>query len=298
VYTTNTGSTVTWNLTSLSQLNTLFSTLQIYCDSFATLGDTLCNLLYVSYTGVTDTNTSNDTFNICKIVSNSYDPNDKQVFPQNGPLGLIENGEELFYLINFQNTGNDTAYDVVVVDTLSNDLNVNTFHLVDASHPVSVTWLPGNVINFRFEDIYLPDSTTNEALSHGHVAFKINAKTGLADGTQITNKVDIYFDFNPPITTNNTLNTIDIPTSVYNLTNGEISAKVYPNPANNELVVMTQGIDKFSAQVYDIIGRLVASSVTNTGKVVINTSGIANGMYILHINADGKEMSTKINVQH
>ncbi|HYD20177.1 MAG TPA: T9SS type A sorting domain-containing protein [Flavipsychrobacter sp.] len=292
------GQVVTWNVSSLSLLGSLYSNLQIYCDSAAVLGDTLCNQLYISYTGVTDTIPQNDTADICRAVSNSYDPNNKEVSPNNGPLGLIENGELLTYVINFQNTGTDTAYNVVIVDTLSSNLNVNTFQLIEATHPVNVTWLPGNVINFRFENIYLPDSNVNEPLSHGSVAYRINAKTGLPQGTQINNTAHIYFDFNPAIVTNTTLNTINIPLSVYNVTNGVIAAKVYPNPANNELTIATEGIRNFTAHVSDLLGRNVVTTMTNTGKAVINTSSLPAGMYILNINADGKEMSTKISVQH
>jgi uncharacterized repeat protein (TIGR01451 family) len=291
------GQTLTWSVASLSQLNSLYSYMSIYCDSAAVLGDTLCNLLYISYVGV-DTNTANDTFNLCKLVSNSYDPNDKQVAQGVGPLGIIQNGDMLSYLINFQNTGTDTAYDITIVDAISANLDINSFQLLESSDPVNVTILPGNVVNFRFEGIYLPDSNVNEPLSHGHVSYTINAKTGLADGTTINNTAEIYFDFNAPIITNTTVNTIDIPTSVRNVTNGVLSAKVYPNPANDALIVATEGISKFTAQVMDILGRPVVTSMTNSGKAIINTSTLANGMYILHIHADGKEMTTKINVQH
>lgn len=291
------GNVLTWNVSSLSQLNSLYSYMMVTCDSFAVLGDTLCNTLYITYTG-TDSITVNDTADICRLVSNSYDPNDKSVFPAgDGALGLIPNGTTLSYLVNFQNTGNDTAYDVVIVDSINSNLNINTFQLLEASHPVNVTWLAGNVINFRFENIYLPDSNTNEPLSHGFVSYKIDALPGLADGATITNTAHIYFDFNPAIVTNTTLNTIDIPTSVRNISNGSLTARVFPNPANNELAITTDNAS-FSAQLFDMVGRPVATSVTNNGKAVMNTSSLASGMYILHINAGGKEMTTKIHIQH
>ena len=290
------GQTLTWNVASLSQMNALYSHMMIYCDPSAVLGDTLCNLAYITYS-VTDTNTNNDTANICRIVSNSWDPNDKHVSPYVGAEGWIEDGELLTYLVNFQNTGNDTAHNITVVDTLSSNLNASTFQFINATHPVNVTWLDGNIINFHFENIMLPDSNVNEPLSHGSLTYHIAAKTGLTPGTTINNTAHIYFDFNPAIVTNTTLNTVEFPTHVSNVTNGAISAKVYPNPANNELTITTEG-KNFSAQVYDVLGRAVATSVTNTGKAVINTSSLANGMYILTIKADGKEMTTKINVQH
>ena len=291
------GNTLTWTGLTVSQFNYLMTSMQIYTDVTAVLGTTICNTLYVTYAGGPDVNISNDTIDVCGIVANSFDPNDKSVSPNEDVSGTIMNGDMLSYHINFQNTGNDTAYTVVISDALSSNLDMNTFQLLGSSDPVNVTWLEGNIINFRFENIYLPDSNVNEPESHGYVDYKIAAKTGLLDGTTINNTAEIFFDFNAPIITNTTLNTIDIPTSVKNVTNGAISAKVYPNPANNELTITTEG-KNFSAQVFDVLGRAVATSVTNTGKAVINTSSLANGMYILTIKAAGKEMTTKINVQH
>ncbi len=291
------GQTVTWNVASLGALNNLLSSINIMCDVNATINDVLCNDLYISYSGVTDPDHANDTTQVCAFVSNSYDPNDKIVSPGGDGVGMIHNGDHLNYRINFQNTGNDTAYTITITDTLSSSLDAGTFQLLEASHPVNATWLQGNIMKFRFENIDLPDSNINEPLSHGYVNYSVNAKTGLTDGTVINNTAYIYFDFNAPIITNTTVNTIDIPLTVKNVTNGTISAKVYPNPANNELTITTEG-KNFSAQVYDVIGRTVATSVTNTGKAVINTSSLANGMYILTIKADGKEMTTRINVQH
>ncbi|MBL7719250.1 MAG: T9SS type A sorting domain-containing protein [Flavipsychrobacter sp.] len=296
---TSTSGPIVWNVTSMSNLLSLYSYLSIYCDPGATMGDTLCNMLVITYTGVTDPNHANDTIQICAPVNNSYDPNIKDVFPAGeGALGKIAPQTPLTFTVHFQNTGNDTAYDVTIVDTLSAHLDVNSFQFMETSHPVNVTILPGNILNFRFEDIYLPDSNTNEPLSHGFLVYKATPKMGLASGTAINNTAYIYFDFNDAIITNTTLNTIDIPTGVYNVTNGSIAAKVYPNPANNELVVSTEGISNFTAQVFDIVGRPVATSVTSNGKVFINTSSLANGMYILQVSANGQEMTTKINIQH
>ena len=291
------GNTLTWNIASLSALTQLATQIQVYCDPTAIMNSILCNTAYITYGVVNDTIPANDTVEICAPVNNSYDPNDKDVSPMVDAMGTIENGEQLNFLVNFQNTGNDIAYNVVVVDTLSDNLDLATFHFIEASHPVNVEWTAGNVLNFRFENINLPDSGANEPASHGFLRYDIKAKNNLADGAVINNTAYIYFDFNPAIITNTTVNTIEIPTSVQNITNGTISAKVYPNPANNELTITTEG-KNFSAQIYDVLGRAVATSVTNNGKAVINTSSLANGMYILTIKADGKEMTTKINVQH
>jgi uncharacterized repeat protein (TIGR01451 family) len=292
------GQTLTWNVSSLSAVNEFLSSIYVMCDSYATINSVLCNDLYISYTGVTDPDQANDTTEVCAFVSNSYDPNDKSVSPGGDGVGMIHNGDQLAYLINFQNTGNDTAYNITITDTLSSNVDASSFVLGEASHPVAVTWLPGNIIKFRFENIYLPDSNINEPLSHGYVSYKVKAKTGLTDGTLINNTAHIYFDFNTAIVTNTTINTIDIPLTVKNVSNGVLSAKVYPNPANNELTIAVEGQKNFSMVMYDVLGRPVSKSQSNSGKLTVNTSEFASGLYMLEITADGKELNTKLNIQH
>ncbi len=63
----------------------------------------------------------------------------------------------------------------------------------------------------EFNNILLPDSTTNEIESHGFVQYQITPFQDAPKKSIITNVGDIYFDYNQPITTNTTLNTIGIP---------------------------------------------------------------------------------------
>ncbi|MGB0423752.1 MAG: DUF7619 domain-containing protein, partial [Flavobacteriales bacterium] len=140
----------------------------------------------------------------------SYDPNDKQVFPNGyAEPHYILNDTQLEYLIRFQNTGNAPASNVLISDTLDANLNLETFALVAHSHSVQVTLKQDlRVVEFLFENIMLPDSTSNEAESHGLVSFLINPHTELTPGTELNNTGNIFFDNNPPIITNTTWNTI------------------------------------------------------------------------------------------
>ncbi len=150
----------------------------------------------------------------CAVVRTSYDPNDKQVIPE-GMTGnhFIRNEDRLDYKINFQNTGNDTAFTVVIRDTLDlNSLDISTIVLGTASHQYDFSVEGQGVLVWRFENILLPDSTINESLSHGYMSFSIDQLPGLAMGTQVMNHADIYFDFNPPVTTNTVINTVCVST--------------------------------------------------------------------------------------
>ncbi|MGH1433616.1 MAG: FG-GAP-like repeat-containing protein [Lewinella sp.] len=148
-----------------------------------------------------------ETFDFFSIINCAYDPNDKQVYPNRSEqLPFTENytlfDEKLMYTLRFQNTGTDTAFNIVLRDQLSEDLDWATFTPGSSSHPYEATLHDDGLLEFHFRDILLPDSTVNEPGSHGFVQFEISALLGLPEGTVIENTAGIYFDFNPPIITN------------------------------------------------------------------------------------------------
>jgi hypothetical protein len=108
------------------------------------------------------------------------------------------------YVIRFQNTGTDTAFTVKVLDTLDTDLDIFSVRSGVSSHNYSFRMHGPRVLEWTFYNIKLPDSTTNEPASHGFVTFTVNQVKNLPDGTEINNRVGIYFDYNDPIITNTT----------------------------------------------------------------------------------------------
>jgi uncharacterized repeat protein (TIGR01451 family) len=157
-----------------------------------------------------DANPNVDIF--CVEASASYDPNDKTGYP----LGITENNfiepnQSMEYVIRFQNTGTDTAFTVVIRDTL--DLDFDVFSVISgaSSHSYAFRIYGPRVLEWTFSNIMLPDSTTDEPGSNGFVKFIVNQKTNLVPGTELNNEVGIYFDFNSPIITNTTSHIIHIP---------------------------------------------------------------------------------------
>ncbi|MBD0254517.1 MAG: hypothetical protein ICV83_02260, partial [Cytophagales bacterium] len=154
----------------------------------------------------------------CLPIIDSFDPNDKAVSPQGvGPERYTPTGAALDYVIRFQNTGTDVAYRVVVVDTLSEHLDLSTLRVGTVSHPykMTVTGRGRPVLTFTFDNINLPDSTADEPRSHGRIGFSIHPKAGLPEKTRVENLADIFFDYNEPVRTNTTLNAIyDVPSVV------------------------------------------------------------------------------------
>ncbi len=141
----------------------------------------------------------------CQTIKASYDPNDKTVYPEGaGANNDVKRGTPLIYRIRFQNTGNDTAFKVVVRDSLPNNLDIATLRIGAASHSYTykITGKANAVLEVTFDNILLPDSTTDELGSHGFFYFNIQHKKGLPINTEIKNEAGIYFDFNAPVITN------------------------------------------------------------------------------------------------
>jgi uncharacterized repeat protein (TIGR01451 family) len=139
----------------------------------------------------------------CQPNIGSYDPNDKTGYP-NGYCAahFIEPNQDIEYRIRFQNTGTDTAFTVVVTDTLPPSLDPATVQPGASSHPYFFELLGNGVVQFTFPDIMLPDSNVNEPGSHGFVRFSVAQDADNPNGTVIANQAGIVFDFNDPVYTN------------------------------------------------------------------------------------------------
>ncbi len=222
---------------------------------------------------------------LTKTVLCAFDPNDKSATP---PGILAENftlmGDTLEYLIRFQNTGNDTAFNVVILDTLDNNLNFSSFELLDASHSLKTEIKNNGAIKFSFLNILLVDSVANEPESHGYIRYRIRGNSGLADSTEINNTAYIYFDYNTAIITNTTLNTFVfvLPTGLSEIANKD-NVFIYPNPLS-ETATMTfnnPSADEFSLQISDITGKSVSlPKYTTSAEFIIDGSQLPKGMYI------------------
>lgn len=200
---------------------------------------------------------------VCRQNVGSYDPNDKRGFP----LGYGDSGDKialntrLDYNIRFQNTGTDTAFTVIIVDTLPASLDLATIKLGVASHPYTVSLDTHRVLTFVFENILLPDSTTNLEASQGVVTFTIDHAAELRTGDLILNEAAIYFDFNEPIITNLSRHEIakdGLPVSVRRVAAQAIPLSVFPNPVGTELTVIAPNAELSvtdRVRITDLYGR-------------------------------------------
>ncbi|WP_299317314.1 T9SS type A sorting domain-containing protein [uncultured Maribacter sp.] len=206
-----------------------------------------------------------NTFTLEQTIIGSYDPNDITVLE--GEEVHIDNVEAyLNYVIRFQNTGTASAINVRIDHELDADLDWETFTPLSSSHGNTTTITDGKYVEFLFENIQLPDSTSNEPESHGYIAFKIKPKSNVAVGDLIDGQASIYFDFNPPIFTN-TVNTEFVDESELLSSTAEIINLISCPSANDAIieVVANGGAEPYLYELWDENSNpLIISQPNNT----------------------------------
>jgi uncharacterized repeat protein (TIGR01451 family) len=245
-----------------------------------------------------DIKPENNTDTLYNIVTGSFDPNDKSVFPQGSITpSFISKGTYLDYTIRFQNTGNDTAFTVVIRDTISNNLDPASIQLISASHSYTTAIEKGNIFEWRFNNILLPDSNRNEIKSHGFIRYQIKPKNILIPGDQIKNRAAIYFDFNAPVITNetNTIVKIIADTTASVDSSNLVNIQVFPNPAGAFVNVKTKG--PFEYAFFNSSGQIIISPSTANNEISIDTKRFQKGMYVLWLKNSYGTYSYKIIIQ-
>lgn len=223
-------------------------------------------------------------------VLNSYDPNDKQC--QLPTFIQPDVQENLQYTVRFQNDGNYPALNVVVRDTLSTNLDLSTFRFIGSKHPVSYSLDPvSREVVFRFSGIQLLPSVDSLEGSQGYVTYEIDELANLTLNSEIQNTAYIYFDFNPAIITNTTLN-INGYVGLSSLTAGLV--ELYPNPSNGQLLI--KGMEAGEIEIYSITGKCVFKENYIAGKI-LDLSNLYSGMYVVYGHSASGEFVEKLNLQ-
>ncbi len=233
--------------------------------------------------------TPNDNLSqLNQTVVNSYDPNDKTCMEGNY-VDINDVNKYLHYAIRFQNMGTASAVNVVVTDIISNKLDIETLEIESSSHPYNAK-LKNGKLEVIYENINLPDSTTDEPGSHGFISFRIKPKNSVILNDIINNTANIYFDYNFPVITNTT-STQFVTLSSSGFLENEIT--LFPNPVKDELnfsFEKTISIDRIN--IYNTLGQLVKQFSGNHNS--INLSDLHTGYYHIEFISDGGKLTKKI----
>ncbi len=260
----------------------------IGCD---TAGTVYCFSASIAGTYALDCNNYNNSDNDCQSLLAPLDPNEKTVAAQDflthGYVRAdnIDNDDELVYMVHFQNVGTAMSQDVVIRDTLDPSLSPESIQPGAASALYNYA-VVGNVVIFRFENINLPDSNNNEPGSHGFVKFSIQQRPGNMLGTVIRNQASIYFDFEAPVVTNQTVNTIPLASAVH--VGLQDVAQVYPNPGKDQLIVQRTVDRTLTFVMYDIAGKEMRRVELSGVRTVVPTADLEAGVYLYRLVADGQ----------
>lgn len=220
-----------------------------------------------------------------------YDPNFKNVSKNSLTIQEISGTCWLNYIIHFQNLGNDTAFHVIIKDTLSSWIDLPNLEITGTSDPVELEVDNWGRATFKFYNIMLPDSGTDFAGSCGFVKYRALLKPGLQSGDVIENLADIYFDYMPPIRTNTVATFVSYPVN-----NDDIIAsqqiKIYPNPTEGRIIYFEckNGSNEISWEIIDPLGRIInkGNSLRENmnNRFEIELDKIESGLYYLKLELD------------
>ena len=169
-------------------------------------------------------------------------------------------------------------------------------------YEIDVTGEGRAVLTFTFNNINLPDSTTDELNSQGFVKFKIAPYNSLPNGTVLVNSADIYFDFNLPISTNQawvtvfdttlignsitvTIVTLDtIEDGIPYLSTQDIN--IIPNPFNDNFQIKLSNVDQnklmnLDIMIIDLLGKKIVIKSEIDENLIVEGSQLEKGVFFL-----------------
>ncbi|PHI20263.1 hypothetical protein CEQ90_08740 [Lewinellaceae bacterium SD302] len=230
----------------------------------------------------------------CRDNTGSFDPNEKTGLP----LGIdspnyIEAGTTISYDIQFQNTGTDTAFTVVIRDTIAPEFDLTSLRMGVSSHPYVFDIDEARTLTISFPNIQLPDSTTDLRGSQGVVSYTITHLPEVPLGTELRNQAAIYFDFNEPIFTSNTLHTLGedfLSRLVPEGQQAKSELTVFPNPVrrNSEIYFSVADERSYLLEIYDGTGRLLNTYECTNSLSSVNLGRQPAGWYVARaIRPDG-----------
>lgn len=224
---------LSWNYNNLLPLHAANISLQLLTSSAANQGDIMlvnAEIYPIIGDNVPTDNMDNDSI----IVLGAFDPNEIWVSETGINSNFIQNEDYLTYQVNFQNTGTDTAQNIIIkvlIDNLLDKLTLPSIDILASSHLFDLD-VENDTLRFYFENIMLPDSNASEINSHGFVKFKVKTKNTWLMCDTLKAWADIFFDFNEAIRTNTAKTTHIYPKPILNV-------PTYMGLCNNTNLILT-----------------------------------------------------------
>ena len=260
-YSSSHGDTIIWSITDFLPNQTFSATIDFTAEIPPVLngGDTIVSKGWLESDSI-DLTPSDNVAEVSEAIRASYDPNEKSILSGNIMTpSQISNGESISYIIHFQNYGNDTAFRVVVLDTLSTNVDVSSLQIVGASHAYALDIINEHILKFTFSNIRLPYDTLDIS-STGYISYKVKPKSGLSLGSNIDNTAYIFFDYNQPVLTNTVRTNIILLSAAKTNKAYDGKLKLFPNPNRG----------KFSVQLDSKTNNAIELEIINLNGEVLN----------------------------
>lgn len=77
----------------------------------------------------------------------------------------------------------------------------------------------------------------------------------------------------------------------------DASTEIYPNPANNFLNISNNSISINTISIYNLRGQEILNTIVNANQIKVNTSNLANGLYIVDVKSDNSSIKRKLIIE-
>ena len=287
--TSYTSSSVIWNLTGLSAatgpVDLFYAIWGGLTGHLFTPGDTIHSYVTITPTSG-DVDVTNNSEIILDTVKAGCDPNEMSV----NPAGCIYSNvsTQLQYTIHFMNVGNDTAFNIHVMDTLSDNVDPKSLRIVMASNTMNIALFNDgahNIVKFDFPQINLLDSAACPQCS-GAVIFSINTKPGLPDGATVFNHAGVFFDYNPVVMTNTVENVTGCAVASVKNETPLRNISIFPNPTTDELTIKMDQGSYNAVTITNDIGQEILIQPLTLSQTKVNLSQLPSGMYYVTFRGD------------
>jgi hypothetical protein len=279
------GDTITWNLTNLNTAAPLLD----YID-FDIPGSLASNTQHtftssISALGSTyDCNSANNMCKLLQIVGNNYGGNVKCVDEDKWMSSVVQN--TLTYNIVLESPEFYGNFQTIVTDTLSPNLDWNTFELINASHSVFILDLGNGIKQFHLNYLGNDDAlginpATGLPYPYGNIMYRIKELSTNGMGSTVHNTAHVYYDWTDPVATNTTEN---INTNL-GLKDQSETWFMAPNPSSDEVtIVSNEHIN--TIELMDQSGKIVHVESPNTKNVRLSVQQYAAGIYLIRLSND------------
>jgi uncharacterized repeat protein (TIGR01451 family) len=230
-----------------------------------------------------DIDPSDNYDNNIDTATTGFDPNFIEVTPK----GIVSAGTQLEYAIHFENTGNDTAFNIYVMDTLDAGLDPASIKVLGASAKMDFSLIKTgafNIAKFDFPNINLLDSSHHGQCT-GVFFYNIYTRLGLPDGTIIPNHAGIFFDYNIPVLTDTAKTEIGHPVAVTKISNNK-SVYIYPNPATDDVTITADPNVYSSFSLTNTMGQVVTQQMITNKHTQVNVAQLPAGIYYITLKGD------------